>query len=79
MATNLLVNLQNVLDNIRIPQLFGWVDVLFYIGSEETDSKEFVAIQLNTEIQWRNELTDVSANEDGDVATSVPESIEGEP
>ncbi len=65
MATNLLVNLQNALDNIPTPQLFGWVDstvVLHWIRGNG-QYKQFVAnrvgkIQLNGEIQWRYVPTD---------------------
>ena len=60
MATNLLVNLQNALDNIPTPQLFGWVDstVVLHWISGNGQYKQFVAnrdgkIQLNGEIQWR--------------------------
>ena len=65
MATNLLINLRNALDNIPTPQLFGWVDstVALHWIKGNGQYKQFVAnhvakIQLHNEIQWRYVPTD---------------------
>ena len=60
MATNLLVNVRNALDNIPTPRSYGWTDstvVLHWIKGNG-QYKQFVAnrlakIQLRKEIQWR--------------------------
>ena len=60
MATNLLVNVRNALDNIPAPKLYGWMDstVALYWIKGNGQYKQFVAnrvgkIQLQREIQWR--------------------------
>lgn len=65
MATNLLINVRNALDNIPTPQLFGWVDSTVALHWIEGNGqyKQFVAnrvakIQLYKEIQWRYAPTD---------------------
>ena len=61
MATNLLINVRNALDNIPTPQLFGWVDstVALHWIKGNGQYKQFVAnrvakIQLHKEIHWRH-------------------------
>ena len=65
MATNLLINVRNALDNIPTPQLFGWVDstVAQHWIKGNGQYKLFVAnrvakTQLYKEIQWRYVPTD---------------------
>ena len=60
MATNLLINVRNALDNIPTPQLFGWIDstVVLHWLKGNGQYKQFVAnrvskIQLHKEIHWR--------------------------
>ena len=65
MATYLLINVRNALDNILAPQLFGWVHstVALHWIKGNGQYKQFVAnrvakIQLYKEIQWRYVPTD---------------------
>lgn len=60
MATNLLMNVRNALDNITPPKLYGWLDstVPLYWIKGNGQYKEFVAnrvakIQLQKQITWR--------------------------
>ena len=60
MATNLLMNVRNALDNITPPKLYGWLDstVALYWIKGNGQYKEFVAnrvakIQLQKRITWR--------------------------
>ncbi len=61
MATNLLINVCNALDNIPTPQLYGWIDstVALHWMKGNGQYKQFVAnrmakIQLHNQIHWRH-------------------------
>ena len=61
MATNLLINVRNALDNVPAPQLYGWIDstVALHWIKGNGQYKQFVAnrvakIQLHQQIQWRH-------------------------
>ena len=65
MATNLLVNARNALDNVPSPKVFGWLDstVALHWIKGNGQYKQFVAnrvakIQLHKEIEWRYVPTD---------------------
>ena len=60
MATNLLINVRNALDNLPSPKVFGWLDstVALHWIKGNGQYKQFVAnrvakIQLYKEIEWR--------------------------
>ena len=65
MATNLLINVRNALDNLPSPKVFGWLDstVALHWIKGNGQYKQFVAnrvakIQLYKEIEWRYVPTD---------------------
>ena len=65
MATNLLVNVRNALDNVPSPKMFGWLDstVALHWIKGNGQYKQFVAIQvakiqLHNEVEWRYVPTD---------------------
>lgn len=65
MATNLLINVRNALDNLPSPKVFGWLDstVTLHWIKGNGQYKQFVAnrvakIQLYKEIEWRYVPTD---------------------
>ena len=65
MATNLLINVRNALDNVPSPKVFGWLDstVALHWIKGNGQYKQFVAnrvakIQLHKEIEWRYVPTD---------------------
>ena len=67
MATNLLVNVRNALDNVPSPKLYGWLDstVALHWIKGNGQYKQFVAnrvakIQLHKEIEWRYVPTSVN-------------------
>ena len=67
MATNLLMNVKNALDNVPLPKLYGWLDstVALHWIKRNGQYKQFVAnrvtkIQLHKEIEWRYVPTDVN-------------------
>ena len=60
MATNLLINVRNALDNLPSPKVFGWLDstVALHWIKGNGQYKQFVVnrvakIQLYKEIEWR--------------------------
>ena len=65
MATNLLINVRNALDNVPSPKVFGWLDstVALHWIKGNGQYKQFVAnrvakIQIHKEIEWRYVSTD---------------------
>ena len=65
MATNLLLNVRNALDNLPTPRVYAWQDstVALHWIKGNGQYKQFVAnrvakIQLHKEIQWRHVPTD---------------------
>lgn len=65
MATNMLINVRNALDNLPSPNVFGWLDstVALHWIKGNGQYKQFVAnrvakIQLYKEIEWRYVPTD---------------------
>ena len=65
MATNLLINVRNALDNLPSPKVFGWLDstVALHWIKGNGQYKQFVAnrvakIQLYKEIEWKYIPTD---------------------
>ena len=65
MATNLLINVRNALDNVPSPKVFGWLDstVALHWIKGNGQYKQFVAnrvtkIQFHKEIKWRYVPTD---------------------
>ena len=65
MATNLLVNVCNALDNLPTPRTYAWLDSMVNLHWMKGNGqyKQFVAnrvvkIQLHKEIQWRHVPTD---------------------
>lgn len=65
MATNLLINVRNALDNLPSPKVFGWLDstVALHWIKGNGQYKQFVAnrvakIQLYKEIKWKYIPTD---------------------
>lgn len=65
MATNLLINVRNALDNVPSPKVFGWLDstVALHWIKGNGQYKQFVThrvakIQLHKEIEWRYVPTD---------------------
>ena len=67
MATNLLVNVRNALDNVPTPRVYAWLDstVALHWIRGNGQYRQFVAnrvakIQLQKEIQWRYIPTEVN-------------------